>query len=768
MNLSDFWNELRRRRVVRVVIGYAVAAFIVLQVAELTLEPLGLPAWTYRLVLMLTVAGFPIAVVLAWAFDVTPDGIRRAEAASPDTTGRRRVWPFATVAVAALGITAWLVFARSDDLGAEGIDPDLIAVVPFRISSADEDVAALREGILNLLAPYFSDAPRMIDVGAMVTAWRRVAASDESDISEGEAVELARSLGAGRLIVGSFVGTGERFTATARLIRVPGGSLVGDATIDGSTSDFGNLALRLSGALLALEAGVQPDRADYLGGVPNDALRAYLEGRRLFRQADYNGAREASSRALDIDSTLALAAVGLRSAANMGLDQARFAVIARADRLIRTHLDRLPPRDREFAIARFRNSEGGRRNTMESIRDLEAIATRFSDKPEAWYNLGDQVFHRAEYFVFDDAFAYARAAFDSALALDPGLLVVRQHRLWQAGMTGDTAYYRAEAPSFNAATAGTWPEIANRAIGASFGDTVDAQFVQEAVARSSSLEEAYMAFFFRAAHADEVLAALDRAAQRPSEQITAVATRLWLLRNGGRTREAEQELDRLDALAGVREYRRLLHALYWNGNVERARTAVRTLSDRLGDAGTAPWSEGGEDLCYLEVWRLNLGDTTSTRGTIERLTDGWDDPEPSHGQNALCVLLLESMLADAIGARGADERVADLKRVMDLGPFGQRAREVANMELAKLLEARGDFANAGDAVYSPVTDNPNYYSTMVREGARLADLAGDVDQALEWYREFLELFAAADPEFSDLVEGVRTRVAELETQLAER
>ncbi len=59
-------------------------------------------------------------------------------------------------------------------------------------------------------------------------------------------------------------------------------------------------------------------------------------------------------------------------------------------------------------------------------------------------------------------------------------------------------------------------------------------------------------------------------------------------------------------------------------------------------------------------------------------------------------------------------------------------------------------------------------TAMVREGARLADLGGDVGQALVWYRKFLDLFVAADPEFSDLLESMRARVAELETQLAER
>ena len=129
---------------------------------------------------------------------------------------------------------------------------------------------------------------------------------------------------------------------------------------------------------------------------------------------------------------------------------------------------------------------------------------------------------------------------------------------------------------------------------------------------------------------------------------------------------------------------------------------------------------------------------------------------------------LKVVAEGATGAPGADERVADLERVMDLGPYGQELRDVASMELAKLLEARGDFAAASDAAYSPSDVNPSYLSTMLREGARLADLAGNTEQALVWYRKFLDLFVAADPEFSDLVERVHAKVTELETQPTER
>ena len=86
--LERFWAELRRRRVVKVAVGYSIVLFAILQVAELTLEPLGLPGWSYTLVLALGLLGMPLALVMAWAFDVTPGGLERT-GPSPDGGGPR-------------------------------------------------------------------------------------------------------------------------------------------------------------------------------------------------------------------------------------------------------------------------------------------------------------------------------------------------------------------------------------------------------------------------------------------------------------------------------------------------------------------------------------------------------------------------------------------------------------------------------------------------------------------------------------------------------
>ena len=79
--IARWFAELRRRKVVRVAVVYIVIAWLLIQVADATFEPIGLPTWANRLVIVLAMLGFPLACGLAWAFDVTPRGIERTPAA---------------------------------------------------------------------------------------------------------------------------------------------------------------------------------------------------------------------------------------------------------------------------------------------------------------------------------------------------------------------------------------------------------------------------------------------------------------------------------------------------------------------------------------------------------------------------------------------------------------------------------------------------------------------------------------------------------------
>src|ERR1700681_4227670 len=82
--MGNFFAELKRRNVYKVAVAYAVAAWLLIQVATQVFPFFDIPNWAVRLVVLLLILGFPVALVLAWAFEITPEGIKRAEDVSPD------------------------------------------------------------------------------------------------------------------------------------------------------------------------------------------------------------------------------------------------------------------------------------------------------------------------------------------------------------------------------------------------------------------------------------------------------------------------------------------------------------------------------------------------------------------------------------------------------------------------------------------------------------------------------------------------------------
>jgi hypothetical protein len=158
---GGFLQELKQRNVVRVAIMYAVSAFVVLQLADVTFPVFELPDWTYRLVIWLLGLGFPLALVLAWIFDITPDGIvRTSEASEKELQQLRRSRKFYVVAIALLLIALGLMFVQPSDAPSNRQNsPELrrsVAVLPFANMSADPENLFFADGIaeevLNVLA----------------------------------------------------------------------------------------------------------------------------------------------------------------------------------------------------------------------------------------------------------------------------------------------------------------------------------------------------------------------------------------------------------------------------------------------------------------------------------------------------------------------------------------------------------------------------------------------------------------------------------------
>src|ERR687887_415585 len=112
MNSPNFFSELKRRNVYKVAVAYAVVGWVIAQVATQIFPFLEIPNWIVRLVIVLIAIGFPIALVIAWAFEATPEGIKRTEVADtmpPATRQKKHAWIYIVVVGAAISVALFFL-----------------------------------------------------------------------------------------------------------------------------------------------------------------------------------------------------------------------------------------------------------------------------------------------------------------------------------------------------------------------------------------------------------------------------------------------------------------------------------------------------------------------------------------------------------------------------------------------------------------------------------------------------------------------------------
>src|SRR6266853_1250721 len=166
MNPRKFFSELKRRNVYKVAIAYAVVAWLLMQIATQVFPFLEIPNWAIRLVIMLVAIGFPIALVIAWAFELTPEGLKRTEFAdkSPTKAPRNRPWLYVVIVAGAISVglfffgryTATSKQSRLTDLPAKSI-----AVLPFDNQNRDPDTDYLSDGIPESIINSLSQLPNL-------------------------------------------------------------------------------------------------------------------------------------------------------------------------------------------------------------------------------------------------------------------------------------------------------------------------------------------------------------------------------------------------------------------------------------------------------------------------------------------------------------------------------------------------------------------------------------------------------------------------------
>jgi TolB-like protein/predicted Zn-dependent protease len=221
--LSAFWQELKRRHVVRVGMVYAVVAWLIIQIAATTFEGFGIPDWAFRFVVLMVLLGFPVTLIIAWAFELTPDGIKTTKVAREETVtteahSKKRNWftflfgaAVPTLIFGALAIYFYATRSGSDPslLQVEDLEKS-IAVLPLVNMSPDEENAFFADGVHEDIINNLSKIEELFVIGRTSTLQFRETTNTLSQIGD--------RLGVRYLVEGSVRRAGDQVRVTVQLI----------------------------------------------------------------------------------------------------------------------------------------------------------------------------------------------------------------------------------------------------------------------------------------------------------------------------------------------------------------------------------------------------------------------------------------------------------------------------------------------------------------------------------------------------------------------
>src|SRR4029077_15222753 len=150
MNSDRFFAEMKRCNVYKVAVAYVVAGWALAQGIAQVLPVFDIPNWVIRSIVVLIVIGFPVALVLAWAFELTPEGLKRTEAADAvQQRSRRRVWIYVVIIGGLISVGLFFLgrYTAPSASGGSSTPVKSIAVLPFENLSRDPDNAYFTEGV---------------------------------------------------------------------------------------------------------------------------------------------------------------------------------------------------------------------------------------------------------------------------------------------------------------------------------------------------------------------------------------------------------------------------------------------------------------------------------------------------------------------------------------------------------------------------------------------------------------------------------------------
>jgi len=703
---------------------------------------------------------------------------------SPRGRRWRHRWVGLAIAAGALAVAGGVALSRGWLRGDTPVlDEQVVAVAPFRVASADPSLHYLREGMLDLLAAKLTGQGGMqaSEPRQMLDAWRRAGGSERSDLTREQALQVASGIRAGRLLLGDVVGTPTNVTISATLCSVPRCVDALRVTEEGAPDSIAYIVDRLAARLLASGSAEGEQRVAQLSAMPLPALRAYLDGQSNLRGGQAALAAQNFTRALDADSTFALAGLGLHMASSWYGDPQLGARGVHAAWLAR---HKLSTRDQAMLTAIV----GPRYPRASSSQEIQGARERFKaiapDRAEAWYLLGDHLFHFGGALGIPDSRERALAHFKRAMDLDSTYVVGYIHLLPLAVTLGDTATVRrVERLRLAADTSVAWHRQHLWSMALRRGDTRTVRAIWDSVSADAQPADFLNGVVNQAMFDGVGTSDMPRAIAQFISSATTERDRRSMHRFAhdmalvlGRPAESLRHLEASADSARDPNVRilKVRDALVGDGDTTAAAVAARELAPM--EARGIP-ADSNERVMYravlrvLEPWRLSRGDTSQTRRTLERLRALSQPASTSILEMELQIeiAMLETMRDGVTGAATGKASVAQLDALLDRLDYSNDTLHLGRLAMATIVsarmhEAQGDLRSALRAIRRKrewLGTSP-YLAQQLREEGRIAALAGDREGAMRAYEHYLRLRANAEPRMRPQVDAVRRELARLE------
>jgi TolB-like protein/Flp pilus assembly protein TadD len=410
--MSGFFEELQRRKVYRVAAAYIIAAGFIIQIGSAVFPAWELPNWVLRFAIVLLLVGFPIALILAWAYDVTPQGIRVTPAPTQFGSHRRRN----LIVLIALGviISAGAGFFLLPRASARKIDKS-IAVLPFQNLSAEKENAYFADGIQDDILTNLSK------IGDLKVISRMSVMSYRGD-GVRNAREIGKALGVATLLEGSVRRAGNRVRVSVQLINANNDEHIWAEDYDRDLTDVfaiqTDLAQKIASSLQAQLSPNEKARLDRRPTQNSDAYLLFLQAHDYANQMGVVGGKSSKAvslleQAIKLDPNFALAFADL-SMVQSWLYHSSDPVPARREkaRLNADEALRLQPDLPEGHLALGFSYYYGDRNYDRALAEFEIAKRDLPNESQAYFAIGAIQRRQGKW-------AESTANLEKAAALDP-------------------------------------------------------------------------------------------------------------------------------------------------------------------------------------------------------------------------------------------------------------------------------------------------------------------------------------------------------------